>query len=157
MASDAVTLICRDHRVMQALLDQLKDPASDRVALVEEVAARFTAHVRAEEEQIYPLLVFAEPENPHEGEEVRSGVQEHRAAEDRLRTLRATDPDSADFEIALRGLEAAVINHVEEEESELLPDLVSSVDRETLETVGAAFDARRIHELRVYGFEDWQT
>ena len=157
MASDAVTLICRDHRVMKALLDQLKDPASDRVALVEEVAARFTAHVRAEEEQIYPLLVYAEPEDPYEGKQVRGGVREHREAEERLRTLRATDPDSRDFDIALRDLEVAVTTHVEEEESELLPDLVSSVDRETLETVGAAFDARRVHELRAYGFEDWQA
>lgn len=154
MASDAITLICRDHRVMKALLDQLKDPASDREALVKEVAARFTAHVRAEEEQIYPLLVYAEPEDPHEGEEVHSGVQKHREAEERLRTLRATDPDSPDFEIALHDLEVAVTAHVEEEESELLPDLLSSVDRETLETVGAAFNTRRIHELRVHGVED---
>src|SRR3712207_9481325 len=95
MTSDAVTMIKNDHRVMESLFEKLKDPSSDRPALLEEVAARLNAHARAEEERVYPALVRAEPS---EADEVHHGVEEHHEAEELLERLRATDPSGAQFD-----------------------------------------------------------
>ena len=151
MASDAVTLIKADHRVLAALLEQLEDPSSDRVALLEEVGARLTAHTRAEEDQVYPALIRADPD---ETDQIDDATDEHREVEGKLQLLQATDPDSVEFEYALRDFVDSVNHHVEQEESELLPGLEDTVDRATLEALGAAFDARRIEELQAYGIED---
>lgn len=53
MAVDAATLIKDDHRRLKALFDRLRAGEHDRRALVEEVAARLTAHARAEEREVY--------------------------------------------------------------------------------------------------------
>ncbi|MFC6020123.1 hypothetical protein ACFP2T_28505 [Plantactinospora solaniradicis] len=149
--SDAVTLMHRDHRVLTALLDRLAVPTSDRVALVEELAARLTAHLRAGE-QVYPMLTA--PDHA-DGVADASPPRLPRAgsAEDRLRILRATDPTSSQFDIALREFTVAVTEQMRTE-SELLRDLARRVGPETLRTAGTVFDARRARELRVYGVED---
>ena len=146
--SDAVTLMYRDHRVLTALLDRLAVPTSDRVALVEEVAARLTAHLRAEE-KVYPLLT--DPDGPDGGSRPR--IPADGSVEDRLRILRATDPAGPDFDAALRELVVAVTEHLREE-SELLRDIARRVGPQTLRAAGTIFDTRRLQELRVYGVDD---
>lgn len=148
MAPDAITLIKNDHQIMRALLDQLKDPASDRANLVEEIAVRLTAHARAEEEHVYPALVTAEP---GESSDVHHGVEEHHDAEELLEELRETDPGTPDFEIALGEFVEAVEQHMDEEESEILPQLAESVDRSRLVELGRAFEQARLRELREVG------
>lgn len=150
MASDAVTVIQNDHRVMEALFEELRDPASDRPALLDEVAARFAAHARAEEEQVYPALVEADPS---QADDVHHGLDEHHEAEELLEELRATALDSPAFDEVLDEFVAAVSHHVEEEESELLPRLAESVGKARLQELGRAFEQARLHQLRGAGFE----
>jgi hypothetical protein len=150
MAPDAVTVIKRDHRVIEALFDRLRDPSSDRAALVEEVAARFAAHARAEEDHVYPALAKADPSD---ADELHHGVDEHHEAEELLEELRDTEPDSPDFQTALQELVDAVRHHVEEEEAEILPQLAESVDRTRLVELGRAFEDARLRELREAGFD----
>ena len=76
MASDAVTMIKNDHRVMERLFDMLKDPNSDRPALLSEVAARLSAHSWAEEEKVYPALLKADPSE--EGQVYHGGSMDDR-------------------------------------------------------------------------------
>ncbi|GGQ71540.1 hypothetical protein [Couchioplanes azureus] len=49
MASDAVTAITNDHRLMEQLFARLKAGDGDRRELLAEVEARLRAHARAEE------------------------------------------------------------------------------------------------------------
>lgn len=151
MASDAVTMIMNDHRVMEALFERLKDPNSDRRALLTEVAARLSAHSWAEEEKVYPALLKADP-----GEEgqVYHGVEEHHEATDLLHKLLVTDPASQQFDTVLKQFVDAVQHHVEEEESEILPDLAAKVDAARLEKLGEAFEQRRLEILRSHGIDD---
>jgi hemerythrin superfamily protein len=146
MADDAVTLIKNDHRVMERLFERLKSGDGDRRALVAEIAAMLNAHSRAEEEQVYPAIANADPE------EVEHAYEEHEEAEDLLHRLQQADPDRPEFQRALVDLLDAVTHHVEEEERAVLPALEQAVDRQTLERLGADFMRVRRAELAKAGF-----
>ncbi len=139
MASDAVSLIEQDHREMEALFERVLAGEGDRQAAVEEITARLTAHARAEEEEVYPAITKAEPD---EEAEVDHAYDEHHEAEHLLRKARnlvATDH----FEEAFTAFVEAVKHHVEEEETEVLPALRKAVDAKTLVRLGTAFDRVR--------------
>ncbi|GAA4464592.1 hemerythrin domain-containing protein [Phytohabitans houttuyneae] len=139
MAADAISLIEQDHRALETLFDQVKAGDGDRVALVQEITARLAAHARAEESEVYPAIVRAEP---GEDEEVEHAEHEHHEAEHLLR--KATNlTATAHFEEAFDAFVAAVRHHVEEEEQQILPALRDAVDKATLEKLGAAFEQTR--------------
>ncbi|MEV1290163.1 hemerythrin domain-containing protein [Micromonospora sp. NPDC049679] len=151
MASDAVTLIRADHHILTGLLEQLRDTSNDRTALLEQVAARLIAHDRAEEQEIYPAIVAVAPA---EFDEVQFGIEEHRETERKLRVLQALDPATAEFTPALRELIDAVGQHVYEEEESMLPELARLLDPAGLRELGAAYQRRRLAELRARGVDD---
>jgi hemerythrin superfamily protein len=151
MASDAVTMIMNDHRVMESLFEMLKDPDSDRPALVAEVVARLSAHSWAEEEKVYPALIKADPSE--EGQ-VYHGVEEHHEATELLHKLQRTDPTSKQFDSVLKEFVDAVQHHVEEEESEILPEMTDSLDQAKLAELGRAFEERRLEILKAHGITD---
>jgi hemerythrin superfamily protein len=148
MASDAVTLIKNDHRLMEDLFAQLKNRDEDRRDLVAEVEARLTAHARAEEAEVYPSIA----KEAGEKSEVEHGTYEHLEAEHKLRKVRNLI-DSPHFGQALEEFVAAVNHHVQEEESELLPALEKATDKKTLDRLGAAFERARLDELSASGYE----
>ncbi|HWH00113.1 MAG TPA: hemerythrin domain-containing protein [Pilimelia sp.] len=151
MASDAITLIKNDHRVLEKLFELLKKADSERPALLAEVAARLSAHSWAEEERVYPALVKADP--AEEGQ-VYHGVEEHHEATELLHKLQVTDPSSSQFDSLLEEFIEAVNHHVEEEETEILPGLAEAVDQTRLEELGRAFEERRISILEAHGVDD---
>ena len=148
MASDAVTLIKNDHRLMRELFAQLKGGGEDRRALVAEVEARLSAHARAEETEVYPIIA----KSAGEKSEVEHGTYEHLEAEHKLRKVRNLI-DSPHFAQALEEFVAAVDHHIQEEESELLPALEKATDKKTLDRLGAAFEQARLDELSTSGYE----
>jgi hemerythrin superfamily protein len=148
MPTDAITLIKNDHRVMEQLFERMRTQKTKRSALLKECVARLSAHSWAEEERVYPAIVRADP--PEQGE-VYHGVEEHHEAEQLLHKLEETDPQSPAFDAVLEEFVAAVKHHVEEEESNILPALAESVDRATLDELGAAFEERRMAVLTEHG------
>jgi hemerythrin superfamily protein len=153
MATDAVTLIENDHRVLEGLFQQLQADEGDRTALVEEVAARLNAHSRAEEQKVYPAIEKADPD---EEEEVEHAYEEHREAEHLLEEVRNL-VETPNFAAALTQFVEAVRHHVEEEESEVLPALREAVDKETLARLGAEFEEVRVALLREAGIDEEPT
>lgn len=154
MASDAVAAITRDHRVMETLFQMLREPDSDRPALLAEVTARLSAHSWAEEEKVYPALATREPD---EAGKVYHGVEEHHEATELLHKLQATDPASPEFDSVLEEFVSSINHHVEEEESELLPSLAEAVDAATLDRLGRDFEKRRLEILESHGVSDEQV
>jgi len=148
MASDAVTVIKNDHRLMEQLFAQLQTGDGDRRELVAEVEARLSAHARAEEAEVYPIVA----KKAGEKQEAEHGTYEHLEAEHKLRKVRNLI-DSPHFEQALEEFVAAVDHHVQEEESELLPALAKATDKKTLNRLGAAFERARLDELSTTGYE----
>ena len=59
MDRDVVTLIIQDHRDMQQLFARLRGGEGDRELLFQQMAAMLTAHSRAEEAEVYPVLAKA--------------------------------------------------------------------------------------------------
>ncbi|WP_238013994.1 hemerythrin domain-containing protein [Dactylosporangium sp. AC04546] len=146
MATDAVTLIVNDHRVMERLFDKLRSGHGDRQQLLDECAARLTAHSHAEEEKVYPVLAEI-----GEQEEAHQGADEHHQAERMLHDLQRMSPEGPDFEDRLEDFIEAVRRHVEKEESEILPALQEALPAERLDELGAAFEEVRLRELQVAG------
>jgi hemerythrin superfamily protein len=148
MAPDAVTLIKKDHRLMEQLFAKLKTGDGDQRELVTEIEARLTAHARAEETEVYPTIAKTAGKVDAE-----HGTYEHLEAEHKLRKVRNLIA-SPHFDQALEEFVAAVAHHVREEESELLPALQKAADKHTLERLGLAFERTRIDELSTSGYED---
>ncbi|MEV0129454.1 hemerythrin domain-containing protein [Dactylosporangium sp. NPDC050688] len=142
MASDAVTLIMSDHRVMEQLFDRLRAGSGDRQALLDEIAARLTAHSHAEEQRVYPSLP---------ADLAHHGADEHHLAERLLHDLQRMGPQDEAFGDRLDDFIATVAHHVEEEESTVLPALRDAVGDARLIELGAAFEQVRLEELAVAG------
>lgn len=148
MASDAVTLIMNDHRIMEQLFDRLRAGDGDRKQLLDECAARLTAHSHAEEQKVYPALAEIDPA---QREEVHHGADEHHEAERMLHDLQRMSPADGEFDDRLEDFINAVLHHVEEEENEILPVLRDALDADRLIALGAAFEQIRLEELAVAG------
>lgn len=136
MATDVITLITSDHRKVETLFERLQNKQGDQRATVAELHALLIAHARAEEDRVYP------------GIDAHHGVEEHKEAEVLLDALVRAEPGTAEFEETLVKLVEAVSHHVEEEESELLPELARQAGEKRLKELGAAFAQRRDEELR---------
>src|SRR5262245_47174807 len=143
MASDAVTLITTDHRMMEQLFERMRAGDGDRQLLLDECAARLTAHSHAEEQKVYPHL--PSPDEAHHG------ADEHHEAERLLHDLQRISPEGPDFDDKLEEFITAVRRHVEHEEAVLLPELREALSPERLDELGAAFEEVRIAELAVAG------
>ncbi|WP_049568346.1 hemerythrin domain-containing protein [Nonomuraea sp. SBT364] len=136
MATDVISLITHDHREVEALFERLKSGRGDLAATVAELHALLTAHSRAEEDRVYPHL------------DAHHGVEEHKEAEVLLDALVRAEPGTAEFRQTLQQLADAVTHHVQEEESDLLPQLAESADAKRLQELGKEFQQRRDEELR---------
>jgi hemerythrin superfamily protein len=145
---DAVTLIQNDHRLLESLFDKLRSGQGNRQVLLVEVAARLAAHSHAEEMKVYSALTEAEPD---ERNQVEHGAQEHHEAEQMLHRLMAMEPNDSKFESELTRFVEAVLEHVQEEENEVLPALQRAVDADRLEELGQAFEEVRTKELEIAG------
>ncbi|MCO5967406.1 hemerythrin domain-containing protein [Actinoallomurus soli] len=141
--ADVVELIMQDHRTLEKLFDELRQDAGRRPELLDKVAALLTAHSRAEEERVYPVVA----KDAGERDEAHHGAEEHHEAEEMLEKLRGMSPEGKEFEEKLKEFIDAVKHHVEEEESDILPALRDAVSAERLKELGTAFAERRRQEL----------
>ncbi|MED7922678.1 hemerythrin domain-containing protein [Nonomuraea sp. LP-02] len=139
MATDVITLITKDHRTVESLFDRLKKGEGDTKATVAELHALLVAHARAEEDRVYPGL------------DAHHGVEEHKEAEVLLDALVRATPGTPEFRTTLEKLVESVQHHVEEEETDLLPQLRRSADDKRLQELGRAFEERRNAELKALG------
>jgi hemerythrin superfamily protein len=147
MATDAVTLIMNDHRLLESLFQRLQAGEGDRQALLAEVEARLTAHSRAEEREVYPAI---KKTDAVEADEVDEAYHEHEEAM-QLLTQAKERMDAPEFEAAFTEFVDAVTHHVEEEETDVLPALEEAVDAKTLDRLGEAFERVRAEELSNLG------
>ncbi|WP_238164693.1 hemerythrin domain-containing protein [Kribbella pittospori] len=126
-----------------AVPEKLKDSPEKRPNLLPVLTTLLTAHSRAEEAEVYPVAAAEAGEK----DEVSHSQQEHIEADELLAKLAETDPESAEFETVLQNLIDAVSHHVEEEETEVLPGMRSSLSDERRTELGEAFVASRKQHL----------
>lgn len=145
MPADVIELITADHRDVEALFAEMKRHPENRPTLFAEVCAKFLAHSVAEEERVYPEIAKLVPE---ERPEVEHGTSEHHKAEEMLFALQDMDCDSPEFERVLDEFIAAVHEHVQEEESQVLPVLAKAAPKRLLQELGRAFSEGKAEVLR---------
>jgi hemerythrin superfamily protein len=143
MSADVVTMIKSDHRELERLFDMMKRDKNSRPLALPLAVAMLTAHSRAEEDHVYPVLAAEAGEK----EEAEHGAEEHRKAEQLGHELLGADPESDSFETGLQEWVTAVLHHVDEEEHQLLPTLSTVAGEDHLAELGQSFAARRAAEL----------
>jgi hemerythrin-like domain-containing protein len=112
----------QEHREAENLIGQIAQASSEaRSSLIEQLAEALTRHMDLEEEQVYPMLRSLDPALGDDAQ------REHSETREALAALRAV-ADSPECERALAQLRSGLAHHIEEEESNALPQLRSQAN-----------------------------
>jgi hemerythrin superfamily protein len=129
--TDVVDELTTDHREATALLDQIlttSDPEARR-NMADTVITELVRHSVAEEMFVYPAMRRHLPDGD---EAVEHDVGEHKELETLMKRWEGVDAASADFDRVLAELESVLRDHVQDEESEQVPQLRSHVPADEL-------------------------
>jgi hypothetical protein len=118
--TDFVTLLTEDHRRVEQLFNQF-DETGD-VGVARQIWLELSAHSMVEEELVYGLY-SAKVDNAGAAE----ARAEHQEAKDLIVALEGMEPGSDEFVSTMAQLKASVMHHVEEEESELFPNMLKTL------------------------------
>ena len=123
--NDPMTMLKGDHRDVKAMLKMLaeSEEGPERKTLCQTATEALLLHMTIEEELVYPLIKM------HVGvEEDEEASIEHGLARAGLTTM-GSMVDKPGFGAAVEMLAGGINHHVEEEESELLPELKAAMKR----------------------------
>ncbi|MDQ1683248.1 MAG: hypothetical protein QOH99_1789 [Frankiaceae bacterium] len=148
---DVINLIMSDHRAVEKVFDKLekveKDQQAERLQLLQQVRALLIPHSKAEETIVYPAIVKAVPAI---AENVEEGISEHHHVED-LFTQVLGDPNDPGVDAMIAGFIAEIKHHVEEEETEILPQFRRAATAAQLHDLAVKFAAGKARVLTELG------
>ncbi len=138
---DAIELLTSDHAEVEQMFLQIEaaPQGETRDRLVQGVIRELSVHAAIEEQILYPAMRGALPNG---GALVEEAIEEHQQVKDTLAAIERAN-DSTELDPLLVQLMGNVRHHVEEEETELFPQLRSSIDQEQLRTMGAELAAAK--------------
>jgi hemerythrin-like domain-containing protein len=122
---DALTLLEEEHRAVEKLFDAFKRAADNdlerKATLVQRACELLSMHAVVEEEILYP----AAREALHKPDEidVNEAYVEHFLVKSLIEKFTTMKPGDEGFDATFKVLTESVNHHVEEEESELFPEL----------------------------------
>jgi hemerythrin superfamily protein len=126
-----IKLIESDHREVEQLFSQFKQAPSEELAL--KICDELDLHAQAEEKVLYP-----EVEREVSKKLADEGNKEHSEAKQLIGRIRRTTEIDHLTEL-MTELEAAINHHVQEEESEMLPQTREKLDETRLSELGNEF------------------
>jgi hemerythrin superfamily protein len=136
---DAISLLKDDHRAVERLFKRFEKTGDRAVAerrrIVEEVIKELSVHAEIEETVFYPAVREAVP--PSE-DMVLESLEEHHVVKWLLSELDGMSPEAERFEAKFTVLKENVRHHVEEEESDLFPQVRRALSRKALSDMGDA-------------------
>jgi hemerythrin superfamily protein len=142
---DAIALLESDHREVEGLFEAYEAADSDaqKSALAARICLALKVHAQIEEELFYP------PAREKTGDDdlVDEAVVEHMGAKTLIAQIEGMRPGQPLYDAKVKVLSEQIRHHVEEEESELFPEV-----RETkinLEALGAKLAARKAELLQL--------
>jgi hypothetical protein len=123
--NDPMTILKSDHREVKKLLTALGDSeeGSERETMAAEVEAALTLHMQIEENIVYPAVAKYVGEDDEEEAEIEHGLAREGLA--KMTSMVEVPGFGAAAEMLLGGIE----HHVEEEETEILPELKDAMPR----------------------------
>ncbi|MBW3580500.1 MAG: hemerythrin domain-containing protein [Actinobacteria bacterium] len=139
---DAITLLKNDHKTLERLFKQFEkaDKADDddtKVEVVGRIIEELSVHASIEEQVFYPAVREQVPETE---DTVLEGLEEHHIAKWTLSELEQLGPDDERFDAKVTVLIESVRHHVEEEESELFPEVRKALGRKRLGEIGESME-----------------
>jgi len=134
--TDALAMLERDHRRVQALLKQGEDTTEQavqrRTELLDTITRELTVHEALEEKILYPALK-AHPEGKDLALE---GYQEHHVADVLLKELHEVAKDDERWGAKFKVLQENLDHHIEEEEGPMFRTARGLFSREELQAIG---------------------
>lgn len=143
---DPIELLSEQHRETESLFEdfQQTDDSSRRREIVGEIIEDLRLHMTLEEEIFYPAVGDAIPELK---QQLLEDFEEHHAAQLLLQELEEMDPDHERFPAKVSVVKEQVQHHIEEEESELFPQVRDGFDQERLIELGQRLQKRAQVEM----------
>ncbi|MDQ3898423.1 MAG: hemerythrin domain-containing protein [Actinomycetota bacterium] len=136
---DGITLLKQDHKTVEKLFKQFektKQPAEQR-KLAGRIVKELSVHAAIEEMVFYPAIRDRVPESE---DMVLESLEEHHIVKWVLSELEDMKPDHERFKAKMTVLIENVRHHVEEEESELFPQVRTALGRKELGELGDAME-----------------
>jgi hemerythrin superfamily protein len=138
-ATDAIALLEADHREVDSYFDAFEAASEDaeKKALADKICLALKVHTQIEEELFYPPA----REKTGDGDLLDEALVEHTGAKTLIAQIEAMRPGQPLYDAKVKVLGEQVRHHVEEEETELFPEV-----RETkidLDALGAKLAARK--------------
>lgn len=150
--SPTVTRMIRmDHSHVVSQFHKLtpETSAAVRAAVVRNICTALEIHAQLEEELFYPALREARIQSPA----LDKSASEHEHMRELITRVRGAEEDRARQDDTLNELMNAVLHHVADEETQLLPAAERLLGPEKLAEMGARMTARRIELARPHAAE----
>jgi hemerythrin-like domain-containing protein len=147
---NAIKLLEDDHKDLKQLMEQGEDTTEravkTRAAVLQELAAKLTAHEKIEEDIFYPPL----KEHPKAKDIVLEGYQEHHVADLIMAELKDMDEDDERWGAKFKVLKENIEHHIEEEEGEMFKTARSVFSSEELEELGERMEQLKAQVLTAH-------
>lgn len=136
---DAITLLKQDHKTVEKLFKQFEKSTrpSQQRKLAGQVIEELSVHAAIEEMVFYPAIRDRVPTTE---DTVLESLEEHHVVKWLLSELEDMKPDHERFKAKMSVLIESVRHHVQEEESELFPQVRKEVKRKELAELGDALE-----------------
>lgn len=150
---DAIGLLEADHREVEALFEAYESAESDtqKADIAAQICLALKVHAQIEEELLYP------PARDKTGDTdlVDEAIVEHQGAKTLIAQIEAMAPGQPLYDAKVKVLSEQVRHHVEEEETELFPELRET--RIDLDALGAKLAARKAELLNHFAVRSAQV
>lgn len=136
---DAISLLEADHREVEDYFEAYEGltDAAEKKALAAKICLALKVHTQIEEEFFYPPA----RDKTGDGDLIDEAIVEHMGAKMLIAQIEAGAPDQPLYDAKIKVLGEQVRHHVEEEETELFPE-VRATDLD-LVALGAKLSARK--------------
>ncbi|WP_409302421.1 hemerythrin domain-containing protein, partial [Pseudomonas sp. KCJK8993] len=136
---NAIELLKADHEKVKTILTQLSESTDraikKRTELLEKLEAEVAVHTQLEEKILYPA--FKAAGGKEQAEMYYEAKEEHRTVDSLvLPDLKKTDPTKPEFAGRVKVVKELLEHHIEEEESEMFPQVEKLIPLNELNELG---------------------
>ena len=145
-AMDAIALLEADHREVHSYFDAFEATSgkADKKALADKICLALKVHAQIEEELFYPRA----REKTGDGDLIDEALVEHAGAKILIAQIEAMLPGQPLYDAKVKVLGEQVRHHVEEEETELFPEVRDTqID---LDALGTKLASRKAELMRLF-------
>ena len=137
---DVIDLLEHDHREVEEMFadfEKATDP-KERRTIADKLIIELVRHSEAEEQAVYPAMRKALPDGD---KLVEHEISEHSEAEELMKKLDGMDPEDVQFVPLVGQLQAAIREHIKEEETDAFPRFRQAVDAGELDKLATVVKA----------------